>query len=178
MVRIFLPDTFSPVPYRTRTLFQDGCKNRTGRGSSTFYHFTLKATKPPSLLYPVQLSTLGDHIRKVRLDRKLTQWNVANIVGVTADCITNWELNRFSPRIQYHPKIVEFLGYDPTLKTDGNKLSNRVISFRKQHGLSRKRLAKLWRMDEKTIGRIEDGIKVFDRTINKVDAKLTDGPLA
>lgn len=115
---------------------------------------------------------MGDHIRKVRLDRKLSQPKVAKMIGVSTDCITNWELNRFCPKIKYHPGIVSFLGYDPTVYGDQNSLANQVLSYRKKYGLSIKRFAKLWSMDEKTICRIEGQERVFDSTIAKVKENL------
>ena len=163
-----MPNIFLLVPYRTHIPFQDGYKNHKGKVASGIGYLSLNAAKPLSLLHPVELSTLGDHIRKERLNQNLSQSEVGKRIGVTTDCITNWELNRFPPRIKYNPKIVEFLGYDPTLKTDENTLGNRVLRYRKEHGLSKKRLAKLWRMDKKTIKRIEKAERIFDKTRKKV----------
>lgn len=117
---------------------------------------------------------MGDYIRKVRLARNLPQADVANIIGVTTHCITNWGLNRFPPWIKYYPTIIRFLGFDPTLNTGENSLANQVMNYRKKHGFSRKRLAKLWGMYEKTIGRVEDRERVFDKIIEKIITKLKD----
>ena len=64
-------------------------------------------------MYPKQLKTLGDHIRAKRLDLGLIQKNVAGIIGVTTDTITNWEKNRNEPMYRHNPRIIEFLGYCP-----------------------------------------------------------------
>ena len=60
-------------------------------------HFTLTGPKPCPLPYPAQLNTIGDHIRKRRLDLGLLQQEVAEQIGVAEATITNWELNHPSP---------------------------------------------------------------------------------
>jgi transcriptional regulator with XRE-family HTH domain len=59
------------------------------------------------------LTTLGDHLRKARLDRGLRQDEVARELGVGYQTVSNWERNysRVGPRLL--PKVVAFLGYDP-----------------------------------------------------------------
>jgi len=68
---------------------------------------------PPSPMYPKQLKTLGDHIRAKRLDLGLLQKDVAGIIGVTTDTITNWEIGRNQPMRWHYLKIKTFLGYSP-----------------------------------------------------------------
>jgi len=51
-----------------------------------------RKTMPVSyLLAPI---SIGDNIRKKRMELKLLQKDVARILGVTEDSITNWEKNR------------------------------------------------------------------------------------
>ena len=69
----------------------------------------LKALKPPNPAYPVELRTLGDHLRKARLDRGLTQLEVASKLKVTADSVTGWELNRHNPTAKLAKRILEFI---------------------------------------------------------------------
>ncbi|MCB9284588.1 MAG: helix-turn-helix transcriptional regulator [Lewinellaceae bacterium] len=59
--------------------------------------------------YPVELNTLGDHLRKTRLDRGLSQPDVAKILHVTPDTVTGWELNRHKPSVKSARAITEFL---------------------------------------------------------------------
>jgi len=54
-------------------------------------------------------------LRKTRLDRELTQYQVAIEIGVRTDTITNWELNRNQPSIRFHSLIFDFLGFVPSL---------------------------------------------------------------
>jgi DNA-binding XRE family transcriptional regulator len=83
---------------------------RTDIPALPFCNVSLKAAKPLPPAYPKVLYTLGDHIRKKRLDLKLQQKEVADIIGVEEATIYNWENNRSSPAIRYLPKIREFLG--------------------------------------------------------------------
>jgi len=75
----------------------------------------LKASKPIRKPCPKQLITYGDHLRKKRLDLNLSQSQVAKIINVTTDSITNWELNRNEPNLNQVPKIISLLGYTPDI---------------------------------------------------------------
>jgi len=66
--------------------------------------------------YPVNPQTIGEHIRKKRMDNRLMQSEVANIIGVSEESIWNWE-NRTQPHMRYLPKITKFLGYIPLKST-------------------------------------------------------------
>ena len=76
-----------------------------------FCSLTLKGPKPLPAQYPRELNTLGDHLRKHRLDLGLLQREIAEQIGVEESTITNWERQRTVPEIRYIPRIVEFLGY-------------------------------------------------------------------
>lgn len=52
---------------------------------------TLKVQKPPNSAYPTALFTIGDHIKKKRLDMNLFQKDVAKLLGVKEESIYNWE---------------------------------------------------------------------------------------
>ncbi len=62
--------------------------------------------------YPEFPITVGDHIRKKRIDLGLLQREVAEIIGVTVSSIYNWE-HGVEPELQYNPSIIKFLGYIP-----------------------------------------------------------------
>jgi len=74
---------------------------------------TLWAKKPVNPAYPAELKTLGDHLRKTRLDRGLSQPEVARILNVDPDTVTGWELNRNQPSLKHAKAITDFLGYIP-----------------------------------------------------------------
>jgi transcriptional regulator with XRE-family HTH domain len=121
-----------------------------------FCHIALKAPKPPSLPYPRELNTLGNHLRKRRLDLKLTQKDVAEKLGVDKTTVQFWENNRVKPSLRLIPKIIEFLGYDP-YETIPMSLGEEIITFRRRHGFSQKKLAHLLGIDLTTICSWERG---------------------
>jgi DNA-binding XRE family transcriptional regulator len=118
-------------------------------------HFTLVAKKLAEKAYPVSLATLGDHIRKKRLDVKLLQKDVAGVLGVHTTTIYHWERNRCQPRLYLFPKIAKFLGYSP-FPTDGEPSHSEAIkAYRLMHGLSQKKMAKQLGIDPTTLANWE-----------------------
>lgn len=61
----------------------------------------------------MDIATLGDHIRAVRIDRKLLQKDVALLLGVSTDSVVHWELGLHHPHFLVLPRIMDFLGYCP-----------------------------------------------------------------
>ena len=116
----------------------------------------LKVERPLSPDYPHTLNTLGDHIRKKRLDLGLLQKDVAKIIGTSTDTICYWENNRTIPYISYIPNIIKFIGYVP-FETSGDTLRERIITSRKLLGLSQRKFARLIGIDPSTLGRWEQG---------------------
>ena len=68
---------------------------------------TVQRPKPPG--YPTHPATLGEHIKKARMDRGLRQKDVAVLLGVTTDTITYWETGRVRPTALSQEKIKGFL---------------------------------------------------------------------
>lgn len=99
--------------------------------------------------------TIGEHLRKRRLQLRLLQGDVANIFHVCEDSITGWENGRSVPQIQYYPKLIEFLGYNP-FPVDTDTVGGRIKKYRIEHGLSHRRLGKMIGVDASTIGAWED----------------------
>lgn len=50
-----------------------------------------------------------------RLELNLLQREVAQRLGVKTDTILNWEHNRTTPTLRYLPRVIAFLGYDPSV---------------------------------------------------------------
>ena len=73
----------------------------------------LEAEKPRSEGYTSNPSSIGEHIRKRRLDLGLHQSDVASLIGCSPWSVLNWEKNRTTPHVRFVPKITEFLGYVP-----------------------------------------------------------------
>ena len=57
--------------------------------------------------------TLGNHIRNKRLQMRLSQREVADLIGVEQMSISHWERDKAEPQTGHLPKIVQFLGYNP-----------------------------------------------------------------
>ena len=68
----------------------------------------LKAPKPLPKGLPTNPTTIGEQIRYKRMKLGLPQSDVAKIIGVTTDTITNWELNRNKPSSKFRDVIEEF----------------------------------------------------------------------
>ncbi len=120
-----------------------------------FCGVTLRGQKPLPEGYPQELRTVGDHLRKRRLDFGLLQLEVAAKLGVRVDTIRNWEVGRFGPALWQWPAIVRFLGYLP-FSTDGD-LPDKLKAYRRVHGLSQVRLARLIGVDPSTVWHWEQG---------------------
>ena len=121
-----------------------------------FCYIQLTGLKSLPPFYPKQLITLGDHLRKHRLDLGLLQKDVAKKIGVNKSTITNWELNHNFPELRFIPAIIEFLGYWP-YDTSGDNLGQQIVAKRTKLGLSQKELALLLEVDPSTLGRWEQG---------------------
>ena len=63
----------------------------------------------PAKGYPLNPKTIGEHIRKKRMDLGLMQKEVAGIIGVTKSTIWNWE-NGWNIQKKYMQKVEGFLG--------------------------------------------------------------------
>ncbi len=62
---------------------------------------------------PERLNTLGDHIRKKRLNLGLTRREAADLIGVEQCSVYNWEKRGLNPAQRVLAGIMDFLGYDP-----------------------------------------------------------------
>ncbi len=127
-----------------------------------FCHITLKTQKPLPIVYPRTLKTLGNHLRKRRLDLNLLQKDVAQRLGVCDPSVYNWENNITKPAIKYIPKIIEFLGYVP-FDTSTLSVGERIVVYRRLLGLSQKELASRLGIDPCTLSKWErDKLKLSE----------------
>jgi transcriptional regulator with XRE-family HTH domain len=121
----------------------------------TFLGFKLTASKPKSSDYPKELKTLGDHLRKRRLDLKLLQKEVGQRIGGSVSDVWNWENGNASPAVKFIPAIIAFLGYNPMPKPEA--LPEQLVWFRKGNGWTQKAFAKVLSVDQTTLARWERG---------------------
>jgi DNA-binding transcriptional regulator YiaG len=49
--------------------------------------------------YPKNPKTLGERIRKARMDKRLKIKELAEQIGVTEDTVINWEIRGIKPRM-------------------------------------------------------------------------------
>ncbi len=59
--------------------------------------------------YPVNPKTIGEYIRKKRMDNRLMQSEVASIIGVSEESIWSWENDRIKPSKKNVIRINEFV---------------------------------------------------------------------
>jgi transcriptional regulator with XRE-family HTH domain len=102
-----------------------------------------------------EVNTVGDHIRRKRLDLKMLQREVAERIGVGQTSVFKWEANTVSPEIRCMPAIIRFLGYNPlpTAKSWGGRLVRHRTSLGMTQGEAAKRLG----VDSGTLARWERG---------------------
>jgi transcriptional regulator with XRE-family HTH domain len=119
---------------------------------------------------------MGDHIRKRRLDLKLLQKEVAGVLGVDTTTVTNWEKGRCQPKLYLIPRIVQFLGYNPFNSAETTTIVERIKAFRRLHGLSQKKFAKVLKIDPTTLARWEKGKATPSRKLGQRLAELLEYP--
>lgn len=115
-----------------------------------FCEIPVSSPRPKIIRIPFEPKTIGEHIRKKRLERELLQSDVAKLIGVSTDCITYWENNRSYPQIQFMPAIIKFLGFFP-LAIDDSSLGGQILTFRNENGLSHKKLGNILGVDASTV---------------------------
>ena len=63
--------------------------------------------------YPAKPQTIGQHVKRCRLGRKLTQREAARLIGVSPWTVLTWETGHTEPPIEVMPAILKFLDFDP-----------------------------------------------------------------
>jgi len=59
--------------------------------------------------YPKNPKTLGERIRKARIDKGFKIKALAKIIGVTPDSVINWEIRGIKPRNKVYKRLKEIL---------------------------------------------------------------------
>ena len=128
----------------------------------------MKAQKLQGPAYPTQMITFSDHLRKARLDRGLTQPEVAKLLNVTRDTVFKWEANKCEPSPKFSKSIIAFLGYCPFL---GDNLGMQLTRARLISGLTIKEASKVIGCTEWTLSLFElEWFKAKAGTQKKVQA--------
>ncbi|MBS1683240.1 MAG: helix-turn-helix domain-containing protein [Bacteroidetes bacterium] len=120
-----------------------------------FSELEVVVKRPYGTGYPTDPKTLGDYLRRRRMELRLFQKDVAAIVGVSTDIVTLWENNQSDPTAKFVAKIIQFIGELPPIFPD--TFAGRVKAYRYRHGLTHAQMGKLVGVDGSTIGAWEAG---------------------
>ena len=121
--------------------------------------------------YPDAPRTLGEHLRKRRLDFGETQEQTASRFGVTFTSYNGWEADRIAPGIGKWPLILDFLGYDPSPPACAT-FPEAISALRRRLGLDKHQFAKRVGVDVKSVRNWESGKRVPFRRLRERLAKL------
>lgn len=137
-----------------------------------FCEIVLKAQKPLPKGYPTQLEQVGDYIRAKRMDLGWYQSQVAPMLGVSKEYMYLLETNQYFPKISLWPNIIKFLEFDPLFQ-DSDKLGERVLHYRRLHGMTQAEMSKIVGLDPATINRIEqEEERCFRKSIERMEEYL------
>ncbi|WP_298435062.1 helix-turn-helix transcriptional regulator [Geobacter sp.] len=125
------------------------------------FSIAITLQKQPLPGYPEHPLTIGEYIRKKRMDLGLLQREVAEIIGVTESTIWNWE-HGVEPELQYNPKIIDFLGYIPFDCPDDT--IDRLAWYKKVKGLT---LIELGRQMNRHPDQLQEWLSGERRPFNK-----------
>ena len=152
----------------------DAPASHRGTVALPFTSLRLKAVRPPDIPrgYPRCLRSVGDHLRRRRLDLGFGQRTVARQLGVREETVRLWETGRARPLPRNYGQIVRFLGKDPEPAGDG--LGERLRAWRRRQGLTQARLAADLGLDERAVTDFEGGRRDTSRRATQVLVALID----
>jgi transcriptional regulator with XRE-family HTH domain len=115
----------------------------------------LTASRPKPVGYPETLRTVGDHLKRTRMDRGLSLERAGRQLGADASTLKGWEDGRFGVRRRHRGSVVAFLGYDPfpPERPWGEEVREKRLAL----GLTRKALAKVLGVNQETVAAWERG---------------------
>lgn len=92
-------------------------QNRIVHGSSSFFflHFItiiiVIQVNPQEKLYTFVVGTkFADNLRALRAEKKLSQGKLAQVIGVTQQCVSEWENRKTEPTMTYLWMLADFFG--------------------------------------------------------------------
>lgn len=133
----------------------------------------VKALKPKP--FPENPKTIGEHLKRARLLRGLTQKQTAAELRVDETTVLHWEKGRTEPQTKDYPAILSFLGYDPSPAPI--TLPERMLAFRRARGWTLKQAATALGVNEATWGQWERGDQpiAWKRYRERLEAFLAAG---
>ena len=132
-----------------------------------FYAYIKGTKKPPFKRYNEHPQTIGEHIRKRRIELGLLQKDVAQQIGVIEDSITHWENGRYEPQVQHYPAIIKFLGYYP-FNHETDTFAGKLMQIRYCNGLGLQQCATLFHISVDAMKRWERGKPILNPKLRDV----------
>ena len=145
-----------------------------GTGCAPFLLLQAKVprTQEKPVGYTRYPATIGQHIRRTRIDQGLSRAELAARLSVHPETIRFWETGRTKPAVRLYPWVLAFLGYD--LEGTALTIGAAVLRRRRQLGLSQRELARMLRIAPSTVWRVESRRFGPDRrTLRKLRAWVT-----
>lgn len=119
---------------------------------------------------PDKPQTIGEHLKKRRIELGLKQTEVASLLGVHRGSIQLWEQGRGEQGVRSFPAIIRFLGYVP-FECDGTP-GGRFAFLRRCSGKTQEELAELTNCDPSSIARWENGMPERAKKLEATTAEL------
>jgi len=107
---------------------------------------------PQKKQYTDPPKTIGDHVKKRRLQLGWGATQLGVLLNISKDTVYNWEKNRTDPMVHLIPRITEFLGYIPPLFA-GQTTGQKIVTYRQVRGISQRAFALELKVDPGTLGR-------------------------
>jgi transcriptional regulator with XRE-family HTH domain len=114
---------------------------------------TLKALRAKD--YSESPRALGEHLKKRRRQLGLLQREAAERMGVSAETISDWEMDKTEPVASQFRPVVAFLGYDPM--PGPSTLAERLQAKRRALGVTFSQVARYFGWDAGTLTRYLNG---------------------
>ena len=115
-------------------------------------HF--KCKRPVLNCYPMNPQTLGEHIRKRRMDLNMTKKAMAIKFNVNEMTVGTWENNKHVPPPKHYANLIKYIGYLP-FETKNLSLGKQLYYARQVAGLTQEKLSRLIKIDESSLRLIE-----------------------
>ena len=123
--------------------------------------------------------TFGQRLKKLRLMKGLSQYDLSKLTGVQRGMIASYELEQFYPTIDSIDKLETILdikilckdGYSNFI-LNSNSFKYKLINWRKENNLTKRQASKLLGISERGYASWENGIIMNSTTYIKVKENL------
>ncbi|WP_353959461.1 helix-turn-helix transcriptional regulator [Mucilaginibacter flavus] len=129
----------------------------------TFLSRSASFKKPNVPQYTNDPKTIGEHIRKKRIQSNCAQKELADKLGVSENTINAWELGHTNPSTHYYPAIIAYLGYYP-FEHETESCAGKLKQIRHCKGLTFEQCATLFSISEDAAMRWEKGKTIANET--------------